>query len=220
MLEPARISLQQLVDALLDVDAPFNTRFLYRFSDMEPAELTELARSWPQVPAWRRQAVMEDLEKLGEANSLLSFDAMCVYTLTDTDPNVRELALRSLWEYDLPEIVPSLLLLLQSDDAANVRAAAASALGKYVYLGELEELNEKTLPEIEDILIEKVRGNDAVDVRRRALEALGFSSRREVPALIETAFSSGKEDWLISSYVCHGALRQPEMGFPPAEDAG
>ena len=212
MLQPAQISLQQLVDALLDVDTPFNPRYLYRFSDLEPAEITELARSWPQVPAWRRQAVMEDLEKLGEADSLLSFDAICVYTLTDADPNVRELALRSLWEYDLPEVVPSLLLLLQSDDATNVRAAAASALGKYVYLGELEELNEKVLHEIEDILIEKVRGSDAMIVRRRALEALGFSSRKEVPALIETAYSSGKEDWLISSLFAMGRSANQKWG--------
>ena len=56
-----------------------------------------------------------------------------------------------------PRLCPACLLLLQSDDATNVRAAAASALGKYVYLGELEELNEKALHEIEDVLIEKVR---------------------------------------------------------------
>ena len=129
------ISIQQLVDALLDVDRPFNPRYLYRFSDLEAPEIAELAKSWVYVPAWRRQAIMEDIEKLGEADSLLSFDAMCVYCLADEDANVRELALRGLWEYDLPEIVPSLLLLLQSDEAANVRAAAASALGKYVYLG-------------------------------------------------------------------------------------
>jgi HEAT repeat protein len=212
MSKPAQISLQQLVDALMDEDTPFNPRYLYRFSDLEPAEVAELARSWPQVPDWRRQAVMEDLEKLGEADSLLSFDAICVYCMTDANANVRELALRSLWEYDLPEVVPSLLMLLQSDDAAHVRAAAASALGKYVYLGELEELNETTLHEIEDRLIEKVRGSDAVDVRRHALEALGFSSRNEVPALIEKAYTSGKEDWLISSLYAMGRSANQKWG--------
>jgi HEAT repeat protein len=210
--EPARISLQQLVDALLDVDTLFNPRYLYRFSDLEPAEIVELARSWPQVPAWRRQAVMEDLEKLGERDSLLSFEAICVYAMTDADANVRELALRSLWEYDLPGIIPSLLVSLQSDEAANVRAAAASALGKYVYMGELEELKETTLHEIEDRLMEKVRGSDAMDVRRRALESLGFSSRSEVPALIEKAYTSGDESWLISSLYAMGRSANLKWG--------
>jgi hypothetical protein len=212
MTETARISIQQLVDALLDGDTLFNPRYLYRFSDLEPAEVAELARSWPQVPAWRRQAIMEDLEKLGEADSLLSFDAMCVYAMTDADPNVRELALHSLWEYDLPAIVPSLLMLLQTDEAANVRAAAASALGKYVYLGELEEINESTLHEIEDRLIEKVLGSDVVDVRRRALESLGFSSRSEVPALIDKAYTSGNESWLISSLFAMGRSANQKWG--------
>ena len=209
---PTQISLQQLVDALLDVDKPFNPRYLYRFTDLEVPEIAELARSWPQVPAWRRLAIMEDIEKLGEADSLLSFDAMCVYCLKDEDANVRVLALRSLWEYDLPEIVPSLLALLGSDESVDVRAAAASALGKYVYLGELEELKESTLHKIEDRLIATVQGSDAVDVRRRALEALGFSSRSEVPGLIEKAYASGNESWLISSLYAMGRSASQKWG--------
>ena len=212
MSGPAQISLQQLVDAMLDVDKPFNPRYLYRFSDLEASEIAELAKSWPQVPAWRRQAIMEDIEKLGEADSLLSFDAMCVFCMMDEDANIRELALRSLWEYDLPEIVPSLLARLQSDEAANVRAAAASALGKYIYLGELEELSESTLHQIEDRLIETVRGSDAEDVRRRALESLGFSSRNEVPGLIEKAYTSGNEAWLISSLFAMGRSLNQKWG--------
>jgi len=212
MSEPTRISLQQLVDVLLDVDKPFNPRHLYRFSDLETSEIAELAKFWPQVPVWRRLAIMEDIEKLGDADSLLSFDAMCVYCLTDEDANVRELALRSLWVYDLPQVVPSLLALVQTDEATNVRAAGASALGKYVYLGELEELKESTLHEVEDRLIEIVRGSDAVDVRRRALESLGFSSRSEVTALIEKAYNSGNESWLTSSLFSMGRSANQKWG--------
>jgi hypothetical protein len=212
MTEPGRISIQQLVDALLDGDKPFNPRNLYRFSDMDAAEIAELAKFWPKVPAWRRQAIMEDIEKLGEADSLLSFDAMCVYCMKDEDASVRELALRSLWEYDLPEVIPALLDLLQTDQAASVRAAAASALGKYVYLGEIEELSETTLHEIEDRLIAAARGSDLIDVRRRCLEALGFSSRAEVPGLIEKAYNSGNESWLISSLYAMGRSANQKWG--------
>lgn len=212
MPEPPRISIQQLVDSLFDVDKPFNPRHLYRFSDMEPPEIAELAKVWPQVPAWRRLAIMEDIEKLGEADSLLSFDAMCVYCLKDEDANIRELALRSLWEYDLPEVVPTMLAMLQSDGATNVRAAAASALGKYIYLGELEELKETTLHEVEDRLIDTAKGSDAIDVRRRALESLGFSSRKEVPGLIEKAYNSGNESWLVSSLFAMGRSAHQKWG--------
>jgi HEAT repeat protein len=61
-------------------------------------------------------------------------------------------------------------------------------------------------------LIECVRGSDAVDVRRRALEALGFSSRSEVPGLIEKAYTSGNEAWLISSLYAMGRSANQKWG--------
>lgn len=41
-------------------------------------------------------------------------------------------------------------------------------------------------------------------VRRRALESLGFSSREEVPALIETAYNHTEYDWVVSAIFAIG----------------
>ena len=56
----------QVLDALLDLDKPFHHGYLYRFSDIGQQELTELQKIWPEVPTWRRLAIMEDIQELGE----------------------------------------------------------------------------------------------------------------------------------------------------------
>jgi HEAT repeat protein len=204
MSASVNITLKQLLDAMLDVDKPFHPRYLYRLSDLSPEEMAELEKEWVKIPSWRRQAIMEDVEELGDSDSLLSFEALSRYALHDSDPKVRELALRTLWEYEVVDLIPEYLEIVITDPDPGVRAAAASALGQYIYLGEIEELREQTWHAIEDRLLDVTHGNDSPEVRRRALESLGFSSREEVPVLIEQAYRSGDEDWLVSSLYAMG----------------
>jgi HEAT repeat protein len=141
---------------------------------------------------------------LGETNYTLSFEAFCLYTLGDEDARVRELSVRALWEYENRFLIPVFMDLLDTDKEARVRAVSATALGKFVYLGEIEDIPEQTLDEIVDRLLEVHRSSDDTLVRRRALESLGYSSREVVANLIENAFSSGRHDWVISALFAMG----------------
>jgi HEAT repeat protein len=58
--------------------------------------------------------------------------------------------------------------------------------------------------QIEDILLEVLNGEDEPSVRRHALEALGFSSRDEVPVLIESSFNRQDPDWKASAIFAMG----------------
>jgi HEAT repeat protein len=93
---------------------------------------------------------------------------------------------------------------MENDAILDVRAAAASALGKYIYLGEIEELPATLLHEIEDRLLKVASGNDLSLVRRRSLEAMGFSAHPLVPDLIEQAYRSGNNDWIASALFAMG----------------
>jgi HEAT repeat protein len=53
-------------------------------------------------------------------------------------------------------------------------------------------------------LLEVLNGQDEPSVRRRALEALGFSSRMEVPVLIESAFKRQDPAWKASAIFAMG----------------
>jgi len=198
------ITFQQVVSALLDEARPVHPRFIYRLSDISDEDLAQLEEAWPRVSAQRRQAIMEDIEELNETNTILSFETVARMGLRDTEPGVREVAIRILWDYDSKDLLPIFLELLEGDLESSVRAAAASALGKYIYQGEIEELPEKEWHDLEERLLQVTRGKDAAVVRRHALEALGFSGREEVSALIETAYFSGNNEWLSSALFAMG----------------
>jgi len=204
MSKTSKMTMKQLLDAMLNEERPLHPSYIYRLSDLTEEDLAVLQKSWSKVPAWRRKAIMEDVEEIGQNDYVLSFEDFARYGVQDSEPGVRELAVRSLWEYESRDLIPIYLELLESDDDYNVRAAAATALGKYIFLGEIEELPAQTQRRIEDRLLEVLNGADNVLVRRRALESLGFSSREEVPALIETAYGSGSVDWLVSALFAMG----------------
>jgi HEAT repeat protein len=198
------LTFEQVLDSLLDETRPFHPRNLYRFSDLEEEDLRKLENAWPLVSARRRQAILEDIEELGETNYTLSFEAFCTYTVSDEDTRVRELSVRGLWEYENRSLIPLFMDLLANDSQAEVRAVSATALGKFIYLGEIEEIPEQALDEIVDRLLEVHHSSDTSLVRRRALESLGFSSRDEITNLIEAACNSGKQEWIVSALFAMG----------------
>ena len=198
------ITFQQVLEALLDADTPFPPRYLARFSDLEISEINQLAEIWPKIPAWRRKALLEDVQELGEEDTILSFENLLTFALQDRDPQVRLPALRGLWDYESPRLVPTFLDLLSNDSDVQVRAAAAGGLGHYVYLGEVENLPKQTLQSIEERLLEAAKGNDQAEVRRSALEALGYSSKDEVGTLIDQAYQSGDREWVASALFAMG----------------
>ncbi|MDP3185512.1 MAG: HEAT repeat domain-containing protein [Anaerolineales bacterium] len=198
------IAFQTILDALLDDSKPFPPRFLYLFSDIEPGNLKLLLKTWPQVSLTRQRALLEDLKELAEDNTLLCFDDLARALLKDADPQVRVLALHLLWECGDTRLVPTFIEILNKDSDFNVRAAAATALGMFIYLGELEEVPPHIQRKVEDNLLAVLRSSDQILVRRRALEALGSSSRPEVTGLIEAAYGGEEADWKVSALFAMG----------------
>lgn len=199
-----KIPFDQFIGQLLDADHPLAPKYFYSLSDLEPEEIHALSRIWTQIPLWRRQAMMEDIEALSADDMLLSFVDFSILALQDTDADIRRQAVQSLWEYEENGLIPIFLRVVQEDSDAGVRAAAAGALGRYVYSGEIEELSAVIFKEIEDLLLSVAGGEDAPNVRRAALEALGFSSRAEVSAIIETAYASNEKNWIASALFAMG----------------
>jgi HEAT repeat protein len=210
--EPKKAPFQQVLAALLNEDKSFPPLLLYRFSDLEGEDLQALAHAWPLVEVRRRQAILEDLEELGEADTVLSFEALYRLALQDSDPVVRRLSVRGLWDYEPTDLIDTYLTMLHQDADTEVQAACASALGQFVYLGEIEEIPQVKLDEVVAELLETYKGKAAPLIRRRALEALGFSSHEEVPGMIESAYYSNRKDWVLSALVAMGRSANAQWG--------
>lgn len=198
------VAFQTVVEALLDDSRSFPPRYLHRFSDLAPADLKTLLKAWPQVSPRRKQGLLEDLEELAEVDTLLSFEDLARALLNDPIASVRVQAILLLWECHDTKLARIYLEMLDQDESPDVQAAAATALGQFVYLGEVEEIPAALHHEVEDRLLEAARSAEATLVRRRALESLGYSGREEVPALIEAAYHEGHPDWLESALYAMG----------------
>lgn len=208
---PKRIvPFDDILAALLDDSRPFPPAFLHRFSDLTPTDLIKLKTIWPQISTQRRISLMEDLEELAEVDTLVSFDDLSVFALDDEEPRVRSAALRALWEADNEKLVPKFISMLEEDPDEMVRATAASTLGKYVYLGELEEISSKTLRRVEDHLLSVAQSSELPLIRRRAIEALGYSSRPEVKPLILSAYNNADPEWLCTALFAMGRSASEE----------
>lgn len=198
------VSFDEVMAALRDEENPFPARFLYRLSGLEGEELGLVGRIWFDLSTERRLGLLEDLETLSESNTVMNFDAMNRIALGDADARVRQTAIRALWPSEQVSLVPKLIELMEKDESAEVRAQAASALGRFVYLGELGNIPQATLKDIEQHLLKSLDSDPDPLVMRRALESLGYSSRPEVSDLIEQAYENDDDDWISSALFAMG----------------
>ncbi len=201
---PQNAPFLTVLDALLDDSNPFPARYLHRFSDMESGDLKQLKKAWPEVSSHRKHTLLEDLEDLAETDTLTSFDDMARTLLNDRDPEVRTRAIRLLWESEDQKLIQIHLDMLNNDEDVEVRAAAANALGQFVYLGELDKVPAELHHEIEEQLLAATTSSKDTLVRRRALESMGYSGRSEVIPLIEAAYREKNPDWVVSALFAMG----------------
>ncbi len=194
----------EIKKALLNKETPFPAKLLYFFSDITREDLRKLESVWPEVETKRRRGLLEDMETLAEGDTLLFFDHVAVMCLKDEDPVARATAIRLLWQSHKEYLVPLFLKLLNKDPQAIVRAAAATALGMFVYLGELDEIEQSTYDEVVENLIKVHRSSDEMLVRRRALESLGYATHPDVQSFIERAYHTNDEEWLQSALFAMG----------------
>jgi len=189
---------------LANGDKPLSPASLYHLSDLDRKQAAELEAVWPDLGPLRRLALIQQMTELAEANVELNIEVVGRVGLEDEDPLVRAAAVASLWECESPDLLGIFFNLLTRDREAVVRAAAASALGRYVYQAEVEELDARQARRLEQGLLAAATGEDEVDVRRRAIEALGYSSRSEVEALIQSAYASPEEKLRVSAVLAMG----------------
>jgi HEAT repeat protein len=198
------LPFQKVLDVLLDESKDIPRRYLSEFSDIEPASLQSLLETWPRIAPPRKLLLLDRLNALANEDTLVSFDDVGRSLLRDDDPQVRIRAIRLLVECEDARLVPIYIDMLTKDGDVGVRAEAASILGIFVQLGEFEDIPADLHHQIEDVLLEVLNGEDEPSVRRHALEALGFSSRMEVPVLIESSFNRQDPVWKASAIFAMG----------------
>lgn len=178
---------------------------LYAFSDLSGEDLVAFRATWTTFPTDQRRRLMRALVELAEASFQVNFDAIFRHCLHDDDNEVRAAAIEGLWENEEAALIGPFLTMLRSDPSVRVRTAAASALGRYVLAGELENLEPPIQARIiTDLLTTIHLVGESVEVRRRALESVAYACSQEVLTAIEMAYYDDDDQMRLSAIVGMG----------------
>ena len=195
---------EQVLIELADEIQPFSPKNLRAFSDLDNTALEKLKQAWSGIPVHRKISLLADLEDLMEADTLISCDALAKFAIQDEDPQVRSQAIQLLWDCEDVSLIPTFMDMLENDPAEIVRAAAASALGKFILLGELEEISREKSNPVVTKLLEVVQRKPEGMIQRKALESLGYSSEDIIPKLIQQAMQRDDAQWTASAIFAMG----------------
>ena len=188
-----------LIEILQDLNRPFPAEYLHIFSDITAADLAEIKKAWPQIPILRKINLLQDLEAMMESDTLLSCDDFARFALQDDNPDVRSHAINLLWDSEDPRLTRTFGNILVQDSNEIVRANAASALGKFVLLGELEEISQRYFDQTLDLLLEHYDKEVFDEVKQEILRSLSYCGKQEIAKLIKEAYETNKKAWKIAA---------------------
>lgn len=196
-------------------DPQLHTSHLYILSKIDQESLISFQEKWPDIEVQRRRDVIQELLDITETNFEVDFVPVFLLGLGDEDAEVRAIAVKGLWEYEELSLVPVLIHMLKTDEAPMVREAAASALGHFIFLNELEELDPTVGRAVEDALLETIyQATEDLHVRRRAIESVSFSADNRIPAIIENAYYHEDTKMQVSAIFAMG--RNADSRWLPA----
>lgn len=161
-------------------------------SDLDRTNARFFAASWPSFPLEARIDVVRQCSELAENDVRYHFGRVLRVALEDTSPVVRQLAVSALWEDEGTDLIATFVRLMRNDDSTDVRAEAASALGRFADLGASDELTEDQTQIVREALTDAASSEEQPPlVQRRALESLAsIGDRTLVGALIDVAYDS------------------------------
>ena len=208
----------------------------YGLSNLPYDDALQVRPVWDRLPSSARRKILREMIDLSEANFEMDFGAIGWFGLDDADSAVREASIEVLWEDESTELMNRLIEMVQWDEVPEVRAAAASAIGRFVLLGELGDIPESAFNTVQEAVVNVLTNLDEdVDVRRRALEAIANSSHEIVEEAIQEAYTGDERRMQVSAVFAMGrscdpqwsdyVLREltsddPEMRYEAARAAG
>lgn len=206
--------MKRPLDALLDElnagDKMPSLASLYYLSGLDEDDAQRVRQTWTHLPVGMRRSIIAALVEAAEADFELNFGALFRIGIEDEDAQVRAASIDGLWEDEDVRLVPSLVACLRDDEASTVRAAAATSLGRFVLLGELEKIRPGPQNMAYQALLAACQNpHEDLEVQRRALESLAYADEEIVATLIRQAYDAPEEEMRISAVFAMGRSADP-----------
>lgn len=208
------MSFEFFLENVLDPTGQIAAVDFHEVSDLSPEELGLFARAWFPIPIERRRFIASTMVELAEDNPELDFSAIFRMCLKGDDEPLLEIAMDGLWEHEDRSVIPGMIEVLRSNKGSEVRAAAASALGRFTLLVQEGKLLAKDGETIHENLMQVLEDEEEpLDVRRRCMEALAPFNTMEINQHITLAYESLDPDVRASAIFAMG--RTGEAGWLP-----
>ncbi len=205
------IEFNRLLRHLAEVKTPLSVARLYDLSDLDDEQVAWFRSNWSTIPAERRRQIVGFLLDIAESSFEVDFEPVFCACIDDADEEVRARSVAGLWESEDEGLIAPFLDMVQNEPSVQARAAAASALGSFVLLGELNRISAQNKMAIEEALLALVRSpQESLKVRRRAVEALAYSDRKEVPGVIENAYYHTERQMRVAAVFAMGRSLDPQ----------
>lgn len=189
---------------------PVSAAKLLNLCALVAPEVEQLRGYWSEMTRERRLQVLRQMAEVADDNPEVDFQAVFRLGLHDDEQEVRVTAIEGLWECRDHWLIGELVDLMQKDETEEVRATAASHLGKFALLAELQELRPRNVTRVRQALLDVINNKDeGVDVRRRAVEAISPFSDDAINDLIREAYHSDLQKMQASSLYAMGVHCDP-----------
>jgi len=206
--------LSKVFTNLGDETKPIRHQLLSNLSELTEPELAQFQAAWAGFSPARRLELLQALVDLAEERIEYHFNPIFAWTMTDADPHIRVLAIEGLWEETGAHFIARFQHLLIYDEDVDVRAAAAMALGRFIYQSEVNEIPGLRVDSAVEALWDVYHDpREHVHVRRRALEGIAASSHPGVQRVIENAHYD--EDLFMRSSALYAMGRTADMRWIP-----
>ena len=185
------MTLEQIIADLSDANAQIRHTDLVQLSGLSRSEVMNVISGWTGIRADRRRELLDRMTELAGDNIELDFTAIFRASLRDRDAAVRASAARGLWDSDDRIVIRPLVELLSKDPSADVRAAAATTLGKFAEMAVDGKLIRRDSQRISDALMSVIENPDEEnETRRRAIEAIAPVRSERVYETIRQSYNN------------------------------
>lgn len=228
--------IENLLTELGDETKTLSLVRLYELSGLDHDDIDIFSALWPRIPASRRRKIISHLVDIAEANFEADFAAVFRACFSDEDEFVRTQAIEGLWDVNDIKLIRPLVAFLRDDPSVTVRAAAATSLGRFVLLGELEKITSTLNHIVCEALWEIINSSEEdIEVRRRAIESMAYSGDEAMVGVIADAYAHDDQRMRVSAIFAMGRsadlrwkstiLRElthpdPEMRYEAARASG